>query len=91
MVSMGTIGDTLPLIVLACVCPRHPQVRCPGCQKYHLIADHLGWFGDKGWTVEALAAGGHGWSLCFRALSSAALGCRLRYAYISNIFRRASG
>jgi hypothetical protein len=23
------------------------QVRCPGCQKLHLVADHLGWFGDK--------------------------------------------
>lgn len=23
-------------------------VECPGCQSRHLIADHLGWFGQKG-------------------------------------------
>ncbi|PNW80911.1 hypothetical protein CHLRE_07g334851v5 [Chlamydomonas reinhardtii] len=22
-------------------------VRCPGCQKLHLVADHLGWFGEE--------------------------------------------
>lgn len=22
-------------------------VQCPGCEKRHLIADHLGWFGDN--------------------------------------------
>jgi|TARA_B110000977_G_scaffold197083_1_gene278803 protein import protein ZIM17 len=26
-------------------------VRCPGCQNQHLVADHEGWFGDKG-TIE---------------------------------------
>lgn len=26
-------------------------VTCPGCAARHLIADHLGWFGDNG-TVE---------------------------------------
>ncbi|PSC70991.1 zinc finger domain-containing [Micractinium conductrix] len=30
-------------------------VECPGCQSRHLIADHLGWFGQKG-TVEEFAA-----------------------------------
>ncbi|KAI7846266.1 hypothetical protein COHA_000246 [Chlorella ohadii] len=30
-------------------------VECPGCQSRHLIADHLGWFGQKG-TVEQFAA-----------------------------------
>ena len=29
-------------------------VKCPGCEKYHLIADHLGWFQDDSWTVEDL-------------------------------------
>ncbi|GFH25235.1 DNL-type domain-containing protein, partial [Haematococcus lacustris] len=31
-------------------------VRCPGCEKQHLIADHLGWFGQKGWSVHTAAA-----------------------------------
>jgi protein import protein ZIM17 len=22
-------------------------VQCPGCQKRHVIADHLGWFGER--------------------------------------------
>lgn len=30
-------------------------VECSGCQNKHLIADHLGWFGDKG-TIEQFAA-----------------------------------
>lgn len=36
----------------------HVQVKCRGaaCGVTHLIADHLGWFGDKGWTIEALQA-----------------------------------
>jgi len=29
-------------------------VECPGCGGRHLIADHLGWFGEKG-TVEDFA------------------------------------
>lgn len=29
-------------------------VTCPGCLSKHLIADHLGWFGDKGFQVEQL-------------------------------------
>ena len=31
------------------------MVRCPGCQNYHLVADRLGFFGDKtegGWDVQ---------------------------------------
>lgn len=24
---------------------------CPGCQAMHLIADHLGWFGDSAFKV----------------------------------------
>ncbi|TYZ59911.1 hypothetical protein PybrP1_012244, partial [[Pythium] brassicae (nom. inval.)] len=31
-------------------------VRCPGCQKLHLIADHLGWFDDESVTVESILA-----------------------------------
>ena len=31
------------------------QVRCPGCDKFHLVADHLGWFGDRGFNIEKLA------------------------------------
>lgn len=27
-------------------------IRCDGCQKLHLVADHLGWFRDKGVTIE---------------------------------------
>jgi mitochondrial protein import protein ZIM17 len=30
-------------------------IRCPGCKKPHLIADHLGWFGDN-FKIEDLAA-----------------------------------
>jgi DNL zinc finger len=31
-------------------------VRCPGCQKLHLIADRLGYFGDEDADVEKLLA-----------------------------------
>lgn len=27
-------------------------VRCPGCKNLHLIADHKGYFADKGWSIE---------------------------------------
>ncbi|EER18504.1 conserved hypothetical protein [Perkinsus marinus ATCC 50983] len=27
-------------------------VRCPGCEKLHLIADHFCWFGDEPQTIE---------------------------------------
>ena len=30
-------------------------VQCPGCEGRHLIADNLGWFGEKGKTVEDFA------------------------------------
>lgn len=29
--------------------------RCPGCEKYHVLADHKGWFGEKG-TIEDILA-----------------------------------
>ena len=31
-------------------------VRCPSCQRQHLIADHLGWVDDKGTTIESIMA-----------------------------------
>eukprot|EP00922_Rhytidocystis_sp_ex-Travisia-forbesii_P053255 GHVS01078969.1.p1 GENE.GHVS01078969.1~~GHVS01078969.1.p1 ORF type:complete len:219 (+),score=50.87 GHVS01078969.1:219-875(+) len=27
-------------------------IRCPGCRKLHLVADRLGWFGDKPESIE---------------------------------------
>mmetsp|Transcript_30100 Transcript_30100/g.84982 ORF Transcript_30100/g.84982 Transcript_30100/m.84982 type:complete len:185 (-) Transcript_30100:448-1002(-) len=33
-------------------------VRCPGCQNLHLIADHLGWFGEPGTLEDFLAEQG---------------------------------
>ena len=27
-------------------------IRCPGCQRLHLFADHLGWFSDGRETIE---------------------------------------
>ncbi len=27
-------------------------IRCDGCKKLHLFADHLGWFGDERMTIE---------------------------------------
>ena len=30
--------------------------RCPGCEAYHLIADHLGWFDDGSITIEDIMA-----------------------------------
>ncbi len=29
-------------------------IRCPGCDKLHLIADHLGFFEDKSVNIEEL-------------------------------------
>ena len=31
-------------------------VECPGCKNRHLIADHLGWFDEKGSNVEKYLA-----------------------------------
>ncbi len=28
--------------------------RCPGCEKYHLIADRLGWFEEGPWDIESI-------------------------------------
>ena len=27
-------------------------IKCPSCNNYHLIADHLGVMGEKGWNIE---------------------------------------
>ncbi|KAF5828497.1 DNL zinc finger-domain-containing protein [Dunaliella salina] len=35
-------------------------IRCPSCRSLHLIADNLGWFGERGWTVERLMAQAQG-------------------------------
>ena len=35
-------------------------VRCPGCQSQHLVADHHGWFGDKGTVEDFLRERGEG-------------------------------
>ena len=32
------------------------MVRCPGCEKYHLIADHLGFFQNESWDIEQAMA-----------------------------------
>ena len=29
-------------------------VKCPGCSNLHLVADHLGWFANKGTDVETI-------------------------------------
>ena len=34
-------------------------VECPGCHARHLIADHLGWFGEKGNVEDFVKAKGH--------------------------------
>eukprot|EP00742_Colponemidia_sp_Colp-10_P003695 GILJ01003933.1.p1 GENE.GILJ01003933.1~~GILJ01003933.1.p1 ORF type:complete len:223 (-),score=24.22 GILJ01003933.1:94-762(-) len=31
-------------------------VQCPGCKSLHLIADHLGWYSDKGTHIEQILA-----------------------------------
>jgi mitochondrial protein import protein ZIM17 len=33
-------------------------VQCPGCQKQHVIADHLGWFGEHRTVEDILRAKG---------------------------------
>ena len=40
------------------VCPlsAYRSPRCPGCEAYHLIADHLGWFDDNSITIEDIMA-----------------------------------
>lgn len=35
------------------VCVLQVLIRCPGCKALHLIADHLGWFGDTAFKVSA--------------------------------------
>lgn len=35
--------------------------RCGGCNNLHLIADHLGWFGQPGTVGDFLAARGEEW------------------------------
>lgn len=34
-------------------------VECPGCRARHLIADNLGWFGEKGTVQDFAKANGH--------------------------------
>jgi protein import protein ZIM17 len=34
-------------------------VECPGCKARHLIADNLGWFGEKGTIQDFAKANGH--------------------------------
>lgn len=52
-------------------------VECPGCQARHLIADHLGWFGQKGARRGAGGdwARGHAVVLFLEALAGAAACC----------------
>eukprot|EP00921_Rhytidocystis_pertsovi_P020645 GHVQ01032943.1.p1 GENE.GHVQ01032943.1~~GHVQ01032943.1.p1 ORF type:complete len:120 (-),score=7.61 GHVQ01032943.1:730-1089(-) len=44
------------------VCPQNAYhtgvviIRCPGCDKLHLVADRLGWYSDKSCSIEDIMA-----------------------------------
>ena len=58
MVYTCSVCDTRAAKVISKQAYHHGTVllRCPGCENLHLIADHLGQFEQKGWTVEEFLA-----------------------------------
>jgi hypothetical protein len=58
MVYTCTACDTRAVKTISKQAYHHGTVliRCPGCEQLHLIADHLGQFEERGWTVEDFLA-----------------------------------